>query len=94
MPDTKKLTKEEYKNVREKQRQREYEFTDSCKVCKKASWRRDSDYSNYKFNGSYCAKCCPQADIYGNDVTMLKNEDNKEEQEKFLKTNQLANIPF
>jgi len=53
------MDKQHYKQIKQKQRLKEYEFTDSCVKCGKGLWARDSEYSRHYFNDAYCAEHAP-----------------------------------
>jgi len=54
------VSKERYKQAKQKQRLDEYKFTDSCANCGKGLWHRDSEYSRHYFNEAYCAEHAPK----------------------------------
>lgn len=63
----------------------DHTLTGRCDVCGKDMWKRDVDFSVYKWNKVVCINCSP--------MTAKRTEEVKAE-EKFLEEQGLDSIPF
>lgn len=84
------MDKTKYKELKHQQYLESQRYSEQCIKCNKPIRQTDAEYSNYKFNNTYCAKCCPNQDIHGNGTDCLR----KAAQKDWVNQNPIQDIPF